>query len=296
MMVPARNLLRRHYNSYGSHFGDIQSEFQREKTSSLPGLMAEEVPQGSGNNEEEGEEAGPSSKEGDDNYQGWLQLGIGGRPSGGSRLDDDAPVDPTNRTDRSRGEAVELNLFSDRSSGPSRPPLPVASGPTMVPLFPAVAAGYRSAGAMASISSRPLPTLTAYNWGQFMLPSASLGLPVEIGGSMRVVSPPARQHTGVWFLLQAAQNQGKEPFLPQIPKSYLRIKDGRMTVGLLMKYLAEKLGLDETQVVITCKGQQLPPSMTVQYVRDQIWGSRVELLPSLPSTEHIMSLQYSRSR
>lgn len=206
-MVPARNFLRRHYNSYGGHFGDIQSEFQRDKASSLPGLMAEEVPQGSGSNEEEGEEAGPSSKEGDDNYQGWLQLGIGSRPSGGSRLDGDAPVDPTNSTERSRGEAVELNLFSDRSTGHSRPPLPVAGAPTMVPLFPAVAVGYRSVGAMASSSSRPLARLTSYNWAQFMCPSGSLGLPVEIGGAIRVVSPPARQQTGVWFLLQAAQNQ-----------------------------------------------------------------------------------------
>lgn len=206
MMVPARSLLRRHYNSYGSHFDDFQSEFQREKASSLSGLMAEEVPQGSGSNEEEGEEAGSSSKDGDDNFQGWLQLGIGSQPSGGSRLDD-APVDPTNSMDRSRGEAVELNLFSDRSSGPSRPPLPAAGAPTMVPLFPAVAVGHRSVGAMASSSSRPLPMLTSYNWGQFMCPSGSLNLSVEMSGMMRVVSPPPRGQTGVWFLLQPAQNQ-----------------------------------------------------------------------------------------
>ncbi|KAL5082753.1 hypothetical protein RYX36_011174, partial [Vicia faba] len=36
----------------------------------------------------------------------------------------------------------------------------------------------------------------------------------------------------------------KEPFLPQIPKNYLRIKDGRMTVRLLMKYLVNKLKLE----------------------------------------------------
>ncbi|VVB14341.1 unnamed protein product [Arabis nemorensis] len=35
-----------------------------------------------------------------------------------------------------------------------------------------------------------------------------------------------------------------EPFLPQIPKSYLRIKDGKMTVRLLMKYLVNKLRLE----------------------------------------------------
>ncbi|GJR04700.1 putative E3 ubiquitin-protein ligase/polycomb group RING finger protein [Tanacetum coccineum] len=59
----------------------------------------------------------------------------------------------------------------------------------------------------------------------------------------RVVNPPRRPHSGVWFVLQASQNQAKEPYLPQIPKSYLRIKDGRMTVGLLIKYLVNKLGL-----------------------------------------------------
>ncbi|KAM7487081.1 hypothetical protein LguiB_024565 [Lonicera macranthoides] len=40
----------------------------------------------------------------------------------------------------------------------------------------------------------------------------------------RVVDPPRRPHSGIWFMLQASQNQAKEPFLPQIPKSYLRIK------------------------------------------------------------------------
>ncbi|KAI3696415.1 hypothetical protein L1987_79429 [Smallanthus sonchifolius] len=59
----------------------------------------------------------------------------------------------------------------------------------------------------------------------------------------RVVNPPRRPHSGIWFILQASPNQAKEPFLPQIPKSYLRIKDGRMSVGLLIKYLVNKLEL-----------------------------------------------------
>uniref|UniRef100_A0A7N0V8X5 Uncharacterized protein n=1 Tax=Kalanchoe fedtschenkoi TaxID=63787 RepID=A0A7N0V8X5_KALFE len=44
------------------------------------------------------------------------------------------------------------------------------------------------------------------------------------GGGMRIVRPPRRPHVGVWFRLQASQNQVREPFLSQIPKSYLRIK------------------------------------------------------------------------
>ncbi|XP_008790707.3 protein LAX PANICLE 2-like [Phoenix dactylifera] len=307
MMVPARNLLRQHYDSYGGHLDDIQSEFHHEKASSVPGLMAEEIPRGSGggDEEEEGGDRRTSSKQGDENSQGWLRLGIGTCPSGGSGLHDGAPVDPMSKSSirRSRGGLPELNLFSDRLPGPLQPRLPAAGAPTMAPLFPGsagreVSMECRSVRAMASSSSKPLPMLTSYNWGQFMCPSGSLSLSVEMGGVMKVVSPPPRRQTGVWFVLQPAQNQEKEPFLPQISKSYLRIKDGRMTVRLLMKYLADKLGLDdETQVVITCRGHQLPPSLTVQYVRDQIWSSReaVELLPDSPSTEHIMTLRYNRS-
>ncbi|CAH8320417.1 unnamed protein product [Eruca vesicaria subsp. sativa] len=62
--------------------------------------------------------------------------------------------------------------------------------------------------------------------------------------SFRVIDPPRRPHSGVWFILQASQNQTREPFLPQIPKSYLRIKDGKMTVQLLKKYLVNKLRLE----------------------------------------------------
>ncbi|KAJ4879863.1 RING finger protein [Raphanus sativus] len=60
----------------------------------------------------------------------------------------------------------------------------------------------------------------------------------------RVIDPPKRPHSGLWFLLQASQFQEKEPFLPQVDKSYLRIKDGRITVRLLIKYLMKKLQLD----------------------------------------------------
>ncbi|KAL0648022.1 hypothetical protein Bca4012_046313 [Brassica carinata] len=70
--------------------------------------------------------------------------------------------------------------------------------------------------------------------------------------SFRVIDPPRRPHSGIWFLLQASQNQTREPFLPQIPKSCLRIKDGKMTVRILMKYLVNKLRLDhETQIPCT---------------------------------------------
>ncbi|XP_023771810.1 protein LAX PANICLE 2 isoform X1 [Lactuca sativa] len=115
---------------------------------------------------------------------------------------------------------------------------------------------------------------------------------------LRVVDPPRRPHSGVWFILQASQNQTKEPYLPQVPKSYLRIKDGRMTVRLLIKYLVNKLKLDsEFEVEITCKGQQLLPFMTLQHVRDNIWNSprnEVVFPHSSATIDHLMLLNYGR--
>lgn len=117
---------------------------------------------------------------------------------------------------------------------------------------------------------------------------------------IRVVDPPRRPHSGVWFMLQASQNQTKEPYLPQVPKSYLRIRDGRTsTVGLLIKYLVNKLKLDsEFEIEITCKGQQLLPFMTLHHVRDNIWHNpRSDAVFSRTSTnidDHLMVLKYGR--
>nr|GMD74058.1 E3 ubiquitin protein ligase drip2 [Ipomoea batatas] len=84
--------------------------------------------------------------------------------------------------------------------------------------------------------------------GAFPLLYAGVG-GVGAGGSspsleFRVIDPPRRPLSGIWFSLQASQNQAKEPFLPQISKSYLRIKDGSMTIRLVLKYLVNKLQLD----------------------------------------------------
>ncbi|KAL4322862.1 uncharacterized protein DDB_G0271670 [Arachis ipaensis] len=123
--------------------------------------------------------------------------------------------------------------------------------------------------------------------------------------TVRVVDPPRRPHSGIWFMLQAEQNQVREPFLPQIAKSYLRIKDGRMTVRLLMKYLVSKLRLQmESEIEITCRGQKLLPFLTLQHVRDNIWTQRDTtnitttsrpLLSDSSTTDHVMVLHYSRT-
>ncbi|VAH84006.1 unnamed protein product [Triticum turgidum subsp. durum] len=47
----------------------------------------------------------------------------------------------------------------------------------------------------------------------------------------------------------AAGTRVKEPILPQIPKSYLRIRDTSMKVEVVLKYLAEKLGLSQSHQI-----------------------------------------------
>ncbi|XP_047974911.1 protein LAX PANICLE 2-like isoform X2 [Salvia hispanica] len=114
-----------------------------------------------------------------------------------------------------------------------------------------------------------------------------------------VVAPPRRPHSGVWFMLQASQNQESEPFLPQISKSYLRIKDGRMTIRVVIKYLVKKLSLDnESEIEIRCKGQRLLPMLTLEHVRDNIWSRPrdfITLIPNSSTIHHIMVLHYARS-
>ncbi|XP_075497002.1 uncharacterized protein LOC142533951 [Primulina tabacum] len=115
----------------------------------------------------------------------------------------------------------------------------------------------------------------------------------------RVIQPPRRPSSGLWLMLQASQNQEREPFLPRLSKSYLRIRDGRMTIRLVIKYLVIKLRLEsETEIQLTCKGQQLQTFLTVQHVRDNIWSSPrdlITLVPNSSTTDHIMVLHYARA-
>ncbi|CAD5189427.1 unnamed protein product [Musa acuminata subsp. malaccensis] len=251
---------------------------------------------GTSDGHEEGDKIGKeaSKVDGDDGRGGWLQLSIGGgRRSNYPKLQDPSPVlDPSSSNGRNKGDPPEFHLFCRR---PSEPPPALAP-----PLFPAIMGGY-----CHQWPEYPSPSSTARTFtpssssrGQFVCPSARFSSPLRLDGEMRVVSQPRRPQTGMWLVLQAAQDQVKEPFLPQIPKSYLRIKDGRMTIRLLMRYLASKLGLeDDSQVEITCRGQQLSPFLTLIYVRDNIWCSpeAVELHTDTSSTKYVMNLLY-RSR
>ncbi|PKA60254.1 E3 ubiquitin protein ligase DRIP2 [Apostasia shenzhenica] len=128
-------------------------------------------------------------------------------------------------------------------------------------------------------------------------PATASAAPPGAPGDFRVVIPPPRRPTGIWISLRASENQVKEPFLPQLPKSYLRIKEGRMTIRLLMRYLVNKLGLqDESEVEIICRGQQLHPFSTLQDARDHLWGTSDAPAPApgSPTADHVMTLYYRR--
>ncbi|WOK96642.1 hypothetical protein Cni_G05349 [Canna indica] len=227
-------------------------------------------------------------------HQGWLQLGIG-------------TVDPSS-SKKSSTDPVELDFFRRPTAEPPLLPSLVAGLPSLTaPLFPG---GYRrhwgpAAAEDASPSSAapgafalPPPIQSSYSGRRRQYVSAERASLSSSVAEMRVVGRPRRPQTGLWFVLQAAQEQTKEA-LPQIAKSYLRIKDGRMTIRLLMKYLANKLGLeDESQVEISCRGQQLPPFLTLTYVRDNIWCSSeavLQLHSDSSSSKYVMNLLYRRS-
>lgn len=81
-------------------------------------------------------------------------------------------------------------------------------------------------------------------------PGPSSSSPAAPVGALVAAAPPPPAHeAGTWFFLRAAQNQRREPPLPQIPRSYLRVRDGRMTVRVVMRYLVNKLGLDDDSQV-----------------------------------------------
>ncbi|PSS26998.1 E3 ubiquitin protein like [Actinidia chinensis var. chinensis] len=275
-------------------------------------------------------ETGSSSKDGQDDqtdHGGWLRLGIGG-----SGCSDQAG--PTTQ----RTGFVELDLLATRNSHQARslPIPPVFSVPEVRaprPFTNMTSATNCSSSLLLQHpgTSSMFPQHQDINWAfmpvprnrmvastsssssySFMPPGSYFTRPFQLHGAgvdvagpsldFRIIDPPRRPHSGIWFLLQASQNQARQPFLPQIPKSYLRIKDGRMTVGLLMKYLVMKLTLSsESEIEITCRGQQLEPFLTLQHVRDSIWSTRdaVTLLQDASASatdDHVMVLHYARSR
>ncbi|KAE8702375.1 Detected protein of unknown function [Hibiscus syriacus] len=186
-------------------------------------------------------EVGSSSK--DYNHQeeeekgdeGWLQLSIGGHH---------ATRNHHGKHDHG-GRLTGLDLFPGGGSHRERPHMPEFRAP----IHPLVMQGsptslflqqqeegsssntFRLIGAAGS-SSSSVPSGSYFTRLFQLQPGIDVARP---SSNVRIIDSPRRPHSGIW---------AKEPFLPQIPKSYLRIKDGKMTVRSVMKYLVNKLSLD----------------------------------------------------
>ncbi|GMI79814.1 hypothetical protein HRI_001650700 [Hibiscus trionum] len=254
-------------------------------------------------------EVGSSSK--DDNHQeeeegdeGWLQLSIGGHHATRNHRGKHGHGDPT--AARGRG-LTELDLLPGGVSHRERPCMPEFRPP----IHPLVMQSFGPPLFLQQQQQREGSSSMLFSHGDIsraFRPIAPFqlqhGIDVAAPSSdVRIIDPPRRPHSGIWFMLQASENQPKEPFLPQIPKCYLRIKDGKMTVRSVMKYLVNKLSLDnESEVEIRCREEELQPCLTLQHVRDQIWSTTtsrygVALLPHTSTPTHhlnLMLLHYGR--
>lgn len=103
----------------------------------------------------------------------------------------------------------------------------------------------------------------------------------------------------IWFSLVAAKDQGGDASLPQISASYLRIKDGSITVSFIQKYLVRKLELtSEDEVEIRCMGQSLVPTLPLNELVE-LWlrtasSERVPALIGSSAKDFVMALDYGR--
>ncbi|KAF7804681.1 E3 ubiquitin protein ligase DRIP2-like [Senna tora] len=125
-----------------------------------------------------------------------------------------------------------------------------------------------------------------------------------------VVSPQAvldatsakfKERTGpIWFSLVASEDQDGDEPLPQIPASYVRIKDGSVPVSFIQKYLMKKLDLtSEAEVEIKCMGQPVVPTLQLYSLVD-LWLQTASTPQRIPATigssakDFVMVLAYAR--
>ena len=81
--------------------------------------------------------------------------------------------------------------------------------------------------------------------------------------------------SGIWFHLECGDIQGNEDALPPLSSPYVRIKDGKLPVYHVKKYLVHKLAhkvKTEMEVEITCRGQPVVSSLPLESIRN-IWFS-----------------------
>uniref|UniRef100_A0A0D9VYT9 RING-type domain-containing protein n=1 Tax=Leersia perrieri TaxID=77586 RepID=A0A0D9VYT9_9ORYZ len=105
--------------------------------------------------------------------------------------------------------------------------------------------------------------------------------------------------TSVWFSLVPSPDQKGDPELPQLPAKYLRLKNGSLQVSSIQRYIKKKLDLaNEDEVEITCHGEVVHPSTTLQNLRE-LWlnsspTEEVEASLGAQAEEFVMVLEYRR--
>ncbi|KAK7277577.1 hypothetical protein RJT34_22592 [Clitoria ternatea] len=104
----------------------------------------------------------------------------------------------------------------------------------------------------------------------------------------------------IWFSLVASENQEGDAPLPQVPSSYVRIKNGRIPVSFIQKLLMKKLDLkSEDEVEIKCMGHPVVPSLQVQNLIE-LWLDSASTEHRIPATigssgkDFVMILTYGR--
>ncbi|KAG5127679.1 hypothetical protein JHK82_028514 [Glycine max] len=117
----------------------------------------------------------------------------------------------------------------------------------------------------------------------------------EIGSNIK----SNKEFGPIWFCLVAAEEKKASARLPQLSSSYLRVKDGSVTVSYIKKYLVKKLGLgSEAEVEITLQGRALLSSLQLRNLVD-MWLQTVPkngIQASVGSSakDFIMVLSYGR--
>ncbi|CAN1271243.1 E3 ubiquitin protein ligase DRIP2, partial [Linum perenne] len=113
-----------------------------------------------------------------------------------------------------------------------------------------------------------------------------------------------RRNCSVWFSLVATTNdKNVDTSLPQIPACYLRIKDSKMLVSSIQKYIVKKLELsNENEVEIMCRGEPVVPTLQLQKLVD-LWfmnnATTKKVAAAAPAVgssakEFVMVLSYCR--
>ncbi|XWS64713.1 hypothetical protein CRYUN_Cryun05aG0027100 [Craigia yunnanensis] len=109
-----------------------------------------------------------------------------------------------------------------------------------------------------------------------------------------------RQNSPIWFSLVASEDQKRDTSLPQISACYLRIKDGKMPISFIQKYLVKKLDLtSEAEVEIMWRGQPVLPTLQLHNLVD-LWVRTTSTAKKVPASigssarDFVMVLSYRR--